>query len=85
MKDKFCTNVISDAAYLMGPKNIRLINATKDEDGVFKIVLDISPEQAKDLLFQFPNSESVKFDRCVVFLKRLLCPKTKKRGNNRSP
>ena len=76
---KFYTNEISIAAYLMGAKDIKLIKAEKDENDRFKIILDIQPEDAEAVLYDFPTSESIKFDRCVKFLKGILCPKTRRR------
>ena len=77
--DKFYTNEISIAAYLMGAKNIKLVSAKKDDNDRFKITLNISNEGAEELLNDFPTSESIKFDRCVKFLKGKLCAKPRYR------
>ena len=81
--DRFCTNEISIAAYLMGAKDVRLISAGKDDSDRFKIILDISNKEAEEMLNSFPTSESIKFDRCVKFLKGRLCIKAKGRSYNR--
>ncbi len=59
----------------MGPHKIPLISANVDQNNIFKIVLDISPDHAERLLYQYPTSESRIFDECVKLLKNLLCKK----------
>lgn len=78
MEDKYYTNKISEAAFLMGVKNINLINASRDDDGSIKILLDVSVKDAKNMLFEFPTSEAMKFDRCVLFLKDILFNKRRR-------
>jgi hypothetical protein len=75
---KYYTNKISTAAYLMGPHRIKLITAHKDQNDIFKIVLDISPEQADRILNDWPTSEARVFDACVKLLKDRLCKKPRK-------
>jgi hypothetical protein len=70
---KFVTAKISEAAYLMGPCQAKLLFAGKDPNGRFRIVLDINEEQGSLLLSNFPTSESRVFDDCVKFLKGVLC------------
>lgn len=74
----YYTNKISIAAYLMGPHRARLISAHKDQNDIFKIVLDISPEQADRILNDWPTSESRVFDECVKLLKDRLCKKPRR-------
>lgn len=76
--DKFLTHEITIAAYLMGVKEVKLLSATKDENDRFKIMLDISSVDAKKMLYDFPTSESMKYDRCVKFLKGILCAKPRR-------
>lgn len=75
---KYYTNKISTAAYLMGPHRIKLITAHKDQNDIFKIVLDISPEQAERILNDWPTSDVRVFDECVKLLKDRLCKKPKR-------
>lgn len=83
---KFYTNKISVAAYLMGPHKVSLISANVDQNNIFKIVLDIEPEEAERLLYKYPTSESRIFDECVKLLKNLLCKKPRNsRRRTRSP
>ena len=76
--DKFITHEITIAAYLMGVKEVKLLSATKDENDRFKIKLDVIPTEAQDMLYDFPTSESMKYDRYVKFLKGILCAKPRR-------
>ena len=71
MINKFVTSDIAHAAYLM-LKGLKLLSATRETDGRFKIEFDDSNKAAKSLVMEYVTSEFSAFDNHLKNLKKLL-------------
>lgn len=70
--DTFVVESISLAAYLLGPKVKKLLSINKEENNRFSFVFEVTETEGKQLLLEYANSESRKFDQAVQYIKDLV-------------
>ena len=70
---------ISLAAYLFGPCQLKLLEINKDEiTGRFSFTFDVNEKDGEKYVLNYGNSESLKFDQAVQFLKNRVFKNTRR-------
>ena len=77
--ETFEVDSISLAAYMLGPKLKKLLSVSKSDNGRFSFTFELSEDEGSQLLLEYANSESRKFDQAVQYIKDLVFKNTRRK------